>query len=222
MATERDGDRLIGLAFDRPLRSVTCLGAHPDDIEIGCAALLLRLAGESPETSFRFVVLTSDDRRAEEARQSAVDLLGERVEIALGGFEDGYLPYRQPGVVKDFLVGAVDPAGTDLVLAPRADDLHQDHRFVAELALQVFRRHLILGYEIPKYDGDLGPAQLYLPISSDEVEVKLTHLEQHFVSQHTKPWYARDVFSGLLALRGAESGGDGYAEAYQMAKARLG
>ncbi|MFZ0626834.1 MAG: PIG-L family deacetylase [Acidimicrobiia bacterium] len=213
---------MIGLAFDRAIRSVTCLGAHPDDIEIGCAALLVRLAGDNPEASFRFVVLTSDDRREEEARKSAVDLLGERVEVTLGGFEDGYLPYRHPGAVKDFLVDAVDPAGTDLVLAPRADDLHQDHRFVAELALQVFRRHLILGYEIPKYDGDLGPAQLYVPISSDEAEIKITHLEQHFVSQHTKPWYDRGVFLGAMALRGVESGGDGYAEAYQMTKARLG
>lgn len=206
---------MIGLQFDRPLRTIVCLGAHVDDIEIGAGGTIAHLSTDYPDASFEFVVATAPGVRADEALDSARALLGERVTVHLGDFDDGFVPYHDPSAVKRFFrsaCGAVDP---DLVIAPSTSDLHQDHRFVAETAHQLFRSQTILEYEILKYDGDLGRPSIYVPLSSSEAQEKFDHLAQHFASQHLKPWYNSEAFASLMRIRAIECHAPGgYAEAF--------
>ncbi len=206
---------MIGLTLDRPLDVVACLGAHADDIEIGAAATITRIADANPDCRFLFAIATSNDLRAAEAEASAAKLLGDRVSIEVGDFSDGSLPYEDAAGVKGFFRSAIEPANPDLVICPTTRDLHQDHRFVAELAHQIMRDQLILEYEVHKSDGDLARPGLYVPLSTAEAMAKLDHLDSHFSSQQVKPWYNREVFQSLLRLRGVECRApDGYAEAF--------
>lgn len=214
---------MITLRFGRPLSTVTCLGAHPDDIEIGAAGTLLELAAANPDARFRFLVLTGSAERQEEARESARALLADRVEVTFGGFDENVLPYARPAGVKALLHDMGHAAETDVVLAPHRGDLHQDHRFLAEVALQVFRDHPIFGYEVPKYDGDLASPSMYVSLAPEHADAKLDHLDEHFPSQHDKPWYRRQVFAALLHLRGVEARApSGSAEAFHVSKAVIG
>ncbi|MFO7299280.1 MAG: PIG-L family deacetylase [Actinomycetes bacterium] len=183
-------------------RHILCLGAHPDDIEIGAAGTLLRIADENADATFRFLVLTATGERAEEARRSAGDLLPGRVSIEVGGFRDGYLPYQDARAAKEWV--AANAGEADLVLTHTLDDRHQDHEFVARLAWQLFRGATILEYEIPKWEGDRPDANLYVPLDDRLAAAKVAHLESHFASQHGKPWYRREVFEAVMALRGVE------------------
>ena len=195
------------------------LGAHPDDIEIGAASTVMLFAQRYPEAAFHFVVLCGNEERQAEATRSATALLGDRVILHFGGFRDRFLPYQDPSAVKDFLLSSVVPQTADIVLAPHREDLHQDHRFVAELALQSFRDHPVLGYEILKYDGDLGRPNVFLPLTAEQVQAKIDHLERHFPSQQAKPWYDAEAFRSLMKLRGIEAGAPGgYAEAFYVSK----
>lgn len=207
---------MIGLRFERAPTSVVCLGAHPDDIEVGAAGLLASFAANNPDTRFLFAIATGDSLRREEAIESAKSLLGDRVSTEFGGLTDGMLPYSHPAETKAFIREAAEALGkTDLVLAPRRGDRHQDHRFVGDLAHQIFRSQMILEYEIVKLEGDLGPVGAYHPMTSAAVESKLDHLMSHFPSQHGKPWYDRDAFAALMRIRGVECvATDGYAEAF--------
>lgn len=207
---------MIGLRLERPPTSVVCLGAHPDDIEVGAAGLLASLAANNPNTRFLFAVATGDSLRQEEATASARSLLGDRVNIEFGGLEDGMLPYAHPVETKEFVRSAAAAMeGVDLVLAPRRIDRHQDHRFVAELAHQMFRNQMILEYEIAKLEGDLSPTGVYHPMTAAAAEAKITHLFTHFQSQHNKAWYDRETFTALLRIRGIEGlAAEGYAEAF--------
>lgn len=207
---------MIGLRLERAPTSVVCLGAHPDDIEVGAAGLLASLAATSPDTRFLFAIATGDSNRRKEAIESARGLLGDRVSIEFGGFGDGMLPYAHPVETKDFVrSAATQMADADLVLAPRRTDRHQDHRFVAELAHQVFRKQMILEYEIAKLEGDLSPTSIYHPMTSAEADAKLDHLSAHFESQQDKAWYDRETFLALLRIRGIEGlAAEGYAEAF--------
>ncbi len=146
---------------------------------------------------------------------SARTLLGDRVDIVFGGLSDGMLPYSQPVETKEFIRDAGSGVDADLVIAPHTGDRHQDHRFVGELSHQIFRSQMILEYEIPKLEGDLGTPTVYHPLTSDEAAAKVDHLTNHFESQHQKPWYHPEMFVGLMRIRGAEClAPDGYAEAY--------
>ena len=207
---------MIGLRFERAPSSVVCLGAHADDIEVGAAGLLTSIATANPDTRFLFAVATGGSVRQKEAIESARSLLGDRVSIEFGGLGDGMLPYAHPVETKDFVRSAATILdGADLVLAPRRTDRHQDHRFVAELAHQVFRKQMILEYEIVKLEGDLAPSGIYHPMTESAAEAKLSHLSTHFESQHDKAWYNRETFVGLLKIRGVEAlAPDGYAEAF--------
>ena len=213
---------MIGLRLDRDPGTILCLGAHPDDIEIGAAGLVRKLAETYPESRFHFAIFTSDDFRRKEAEESGSELLGDRVTVTLGSFTDRYLPYREPGAAKDFLIASTKDLEVDLVLSPHRADAHQDHSFVAALATQVFRDHLILSYELLKYDGDIGRPQLYVPLTEQEVAAKLDHLNRHFPSQHRHQWYTGSVFRSLMAVRGVEAGGGAtHAEAFFVNKARF-
>jgi LmbE family N-acetylglucosaminyl deacetylase len=199
---------MLGLSpsGDGPKR-VLAIGSHPDDIEIGCGGTLLTLTRRRPDVEVVWVVLTGDGDRADEARSSAAAFLraaaSSRVEVH--GFRDGFLPYVG-GEVKEVFeaLKAVEP---DLVFTHARDDLHQDHRLACELTWNTFRDHLVLEYEIPKYDGDLGRPNVFVPLDPALVDEKLRLLTESFASQRGKHWFDEQIFRGLLRLRGMEAGG---------------
>ena len=201
---------------------VLALAAHADDIEIGAAGLLLELAAARPGLELLWVVLSADEERAAEARSSAERLVGDTVklQIEMSTFRDRYFPH-QPELKEHFdeLGERVSP---DLVIAPRLEDRHQDHRVVAELAWQTFRNTLVLEYEIPKFEGDLGQPNLYVPLASSIAERKIEHLLGAFPSQTHRYWYNDETFRAVLRLRGIElHAASGYAEAFTARKVML-
>ena len=211
----------LSLARDpqRPLR-VLAIGAHADDIEIGCGGTILRLVTEHPGLAVDWLVLSGAGGRAEEAADSAAAFLegAGRTRVAVEGFRDGFFPYEGAAVKERFerLKAEVDP---DLVLTHRLEDRHQDHRLVAELTWNTFRDHLILEYEIPKYEGDLGRPNLYVPVTSEQGERKVELLRKCFPSQSGRSWFSDDTFWATLRLRGIECNAPGrYAEAFQARK----
>lgn len=213
---------MIGVQFHRELRGVTCIGAHPDDIEVGAAGLISSLADTNPDARFLFVVAAGDDRREDEAQASAHALLGDRVKVVFGHMADGMLPYAHLAEAKQFVRQAESMIDADLVIAPHIGDRHQDHRFVAELAHQVFRRQMILEYEIVKLEGDLLSPAIYHPMTADGAQAKLDHLARHFPSQQDKAWYHHETFAGLMRIRGVEClAPDGYAEAFHANRVSL-
>lgn len=213
---------MIGIKFPETLRGVLCVGSHPDDIEIGAGATLFGLAASFPDARFTFIVLTSDEVRSGEAEASAHRMLGDRVDLHVGAFRDGFLPYDEPGNVKDFLRSATAGGEFQVVFAPARNDLHQDHSFVGEIVPQLFRDHLILGYEILKHDGDLGRPQVYNAFDAALAAKKVDHLWEHFPSQRVKPWFDAETFKSLMAVRGVESGSSlPYAEAFYASKVLL-
>lgn len=211
--------RRLSLAGGIPLH-VLAIGAHPDDIEIGCGGTLLRLVAEGAVSAATWLVLSGEGGRVDEARNGAAAILAgvPRVDVRVERFRDGYFPARYEPI-KDVLedVASVDPG---LVLVPRRDDAHQDHRLLAELAGTVFRDHLILEYEIPKSDGDLGAANVYVDLPAAIVQRKVDVLMETFPSQRYRAWYTPDTFRGLMRLRGVEAhASDGFAEGFVSRKA---
>lgn len=206
---------MLSLDFDREPHTVVCLGAHPDDIEIGASGTLLKLASKSPDTKFHWVVFTSNPERKAEAMQSAKDLLGDRITLIVGEFEDGLLPYREPARVKEFLRSAIADLDVDLVFTHHRNDRHQDHRFLADISAQIFRHHTTLEYEILKSDGDVMQPNAYVMLSEQIASAKLDHLLDHFSSQHHKAWFNRETLAALMRIRAVECGApSGFAEAY--------
>jgi LmbE family N-acetylglucosaminyl deacetylase len=203
--------------------SVLFLGAHPDDLEIGCGGTALRLVAEKSDAHFYWVVLTSDEIRGKEARRAAEAVLASvpRATILVEHFRDSYLPHTGD-VVKDYfekLKAAVSP---DLILTHYGNDAHQDHRFVSELTRQTFRDHLILEYEVPKYDGDLGQPNAFIELTEEESREKCRILIENFNSQHERSWFSEELFLALMRLRGIEcNAASGYAEAFYLRKARV-
>lgn len=202
------------------VRSVLCLGAHADDIEIGCGATLLRLGREAPAACVTWVVFGADEERAREAETSARMFLGtgSRHSVRVHAFPDRFFPSRWESIkaVFDALRSESEP---DLVLTHRTDDGHQDHRVLAELTWNTWRDHWILEYEIPKYDGDLGRPNVYVPVPAADVERKISILSTAFPSQADKPWFRPETFRGLAAVRGLECrAAEGFAEAFHARK----
>jgi LmbE family N-acetylglucosaminyl deacetylase len=199
------GLQLAGAGL-RPLR-VLCLGAHCDDIEIGCGGTILTMARQHPRLAVEWIVLSGDDERAREAQRSADAFLSDVAErrLTVERFRDGYLPY-QGERLKDYFESLKRRDDPDLVFVPYRKDWHQDHRFIAELAWSTFRDHLILEYETPKYDPEPDAApNLLVPIDDDVAEAKVRHLLDAYPSQASRPWFARDVFLGALRLRGIQA-----------------
>ncbi len=198
---------------------VLCLGAHSDDIEIGCGGLLLTLA-RSRRLSVDWVVFSATGARAAEARRGASLFLEgvERRRLTLHRFRDGFFPYEGASIKTAFerLKRSVAP---DLVLTHCRDDRHQDHRVLSDLAWNTFRDHWILEYEIPKYDGDLGTPNLFVPVDEATGRRKVALLRQAFATQRSKDWFTDDTFLGLMRLRGMECRAPGgYAEAFYSRK----
>jgi LmbE family N-acetylglucosaminyl deacetylase len=215
--------RVLSLSAAEPLRRVLAIGCHADDIEIGCGGTLLTLARLNPGLEVDWLVLAAAAQRADEARASAAAFLADagtaRVEVH--DFRDGFLPYIGAEVKEVFedLKGRIDP---QVVLTHSGYDFHQDHRLASELTWNTFRDHLILEYEIPKVDGDLGRPNAFFPLSADVVEQKLELLELHFSSQVGKHWFERETFLGLMRLRGMEAvAPERFAEAFTCRKAVL-
>src|SRR5215203_1345732 len=203
-------------ARGRPLR-VLALGCHADDIELGCGGTLLRLIAEAwGALEVRWVVFSAGGERGAEELLEGV----ARFEVVLHEFRDGYLPYLGPPV-KDS-VEAMKDFAPDVVFTHQRDDLHQDHRLISELTWNAFRDHLILEYEIPKYDGDRGAPNVFVPLDEATCRRKVEVLTRHFGSQRSKRWFTEDLFMGLMRLRGMESGSpSGYAEAFYGRKVVL-
>lgn len=209
----------LGLPRRGPL-SLLCFGAHADDLEIGCAGTLLRLIAERRRVSVHWVVFSGDARRAREARRSAVRLLrgADSVTVDIEAFRDGYFPY-EGAAIKDRFEQVARRVVPDLVFTHRGDDAHQDHRTVSSLTWNTFRDTLILEYEIPKYDGDLGQPNVFVPLSPAIRRRKLRHLASAFPSQRRKRWYTDSTFEALMRLRGIEcAAADGYAEGFYVRK----
>lgn len=199
------------------------LGAHCDDIEIGCGATVLRLVEEHPTLRVHWVVLASNPVRAAEARRSA-DLFLHGVAdktVVIKEFRNGYFPYVG-AEIKDYFEQLKKSVQPDIIFSHYGQDLHQDHRVTSELTWNTFRDHMILEYEIPKYDGGMGSPNFFVPVTKFQCERKVDHLVQCFGSESNKHWFTRDTFMGLMRLRGVECAApDGHAEAYYVRKAVL-
>ncbi len=203
------------LGKQRRLR-LLCLGAHSDDIEIGCGGTVLRLLQEYPDMAVYWVVFGASGKRAEEAAVSAAAFLAaaRSPRIDVKGLRDGFLPYIG-GEVKDLFEELKAGVNPDLILTHYRNDLHQDHRLVCELTWNTYRDHLIWEYEVPKYDGDLGTPNIFVSLTETLCRQKTDHLMKHFRTQRSKRWFSRDVFMGLMRLRGIEAAGPTpYAEAF--------
>jgi len=200
--------------------TILCLGAHADDIEIGCGGTILRLAGQYPGYMFHWVVFSAPGVREDEARHAASLFVGP---TALRGpllkaFPDGFMPFvgAEVKAVFEELKQAVSP---DVIFTHNRRDAHQDHRLIAELTWNTFRDHLILEYEIPKYDGDLGQPSLFMPLAPEVYQKKVYYIMDAFQSQHSKRWFEEETFRALMLLRGMECNApSGYAEAFYCRK----
>ena len=214
---------MLSLPLTRPARPLRllCVGAHSDDIEIGCGGLILSLLRRSSAVDVTWVVFSGSTTRQAEAKRAA-DLFLKRAHhkrIILHSFRDGFFPY-DPGV-KD-AVEALKSVNPDVVLTHYRDDRHQDHRVLSDLAWNTFRDHLVLEYEIPKYDGDLGAPNFFVPLDRRAAERKIAHLAKAFGTQRGKHWFDDATFLGLMRLRGMECRApDGLAEAFYARKVVL-
>lgn len=203
--------------------TVLCLGAHSDDIEIGCGGTLLHLRKNFPQLSFHWVVFSAPGPRAQEAAKAAEHFTsGCEKRIVLKDYRDGFFPYGASEIKELFeeMKGQVNP---DLVFTHWQGDAHQDHRLLSDLTWNTFRNHLILEYEIPKYDGDMGRPNLFVPLEPSLYEKKIDYLLEAFGTQRAKRWFDRETFLGLMRIRGVEcNAASGYAEAFHCRKAVLG
>jgi len=204
---------------NRPLH-ILCLGAHSDDIEIGCGGAILRLIGDYPGCTFSWVVFSGIGVRKAEAERGAQSFVGKErlANMMLHDFSDGFMPYVGSEIkgVFEALKGRISP---DLVFTHQGRDAHQDHRLISELTWNTFRDHFILEYEIPKYDGDLGNPNVFVPLETDISKKKVGHIVETFQSQRTKRWFEESTFLSLMRLRGMEcNASSGFAEAFYCRK----
>jgi len=202
--------------------TVLCLGSHSDDIEIGCGGTILRLIDDYPEIRFYWVVFSANGVRKAEAQRAAESFAGDRIEkLLLKEFRDGFMPFIGSEAKATFeeLKQEVSP---DLIFTHQSKDAHQDHRLLSELTWNTFRNHLILEYEIPKYDGDMGRPSVFVPLTEEMRLAKVHHIMNSFTSQNSKNWFDESTFHGLMRLRGMECNApSGYAEAFYCRKVVL-
>jgi len=203
--------------------SVLFLGAHCDDIEIGCGGTARQIAAAWPEARFYWITFSSNAQREKETRLAAGEFLSgaEHADVRVESFRNGFFPYIGADIKAYFeaLKGEIDP---DIIFTHYREDLHQDHRVISDLTWNTFRNHLILEYEIPKFDGDIGVPNCFSPLTRDEFDFKVKVLLDCFESQHKRSWFTPDTFQSIARLRGIECNApQGLAEAFYMRKARL-
>ncbi|TGS65821.1 PIG-L family deacetylase [Mesorhizobium sp. M3A.F.Ca.ET.174.01.1.1] len=213
----------LGLARRGEDLSILCLGAHSDDIEIGAGGTILSLIASGTKLNVHWCVLSAGGQRSAEARASAEAFLqganSSNVEVA--DFEDSFFPAHSRSI-KHWLIDVRSRTAPDVVFTHARYDAHQDHREVNQLTWNVFRDHLVLEYEIPKWDGDLGQPNAYVPLAADVLERKIDLLHEHFGTQRSKDWFDRDTFVGLARLRGMECRApEHFAEAFTLRKAKI-
>src|SRR5690349_16958637 len=199
---------------------ILCLGSHSDDIEIGCGGTILRLLAEGQEVDVTWIVLASNADREREARNSASKFLdrADKKNVVVKTFRDGFFPF-EGAQIKNYFEQDLKPISPHLIFTHSRKDAHQDHRLVAELTWNTFRNHLILEYEIPKYDGDMGQPNFFVPLDREMCENKVDYLMEAFGTQRSKAWFAKETFFGLMRLRGMECVvPSGYAEAFYCRK----
>jgi LmbE family N-acetylglucosaminyl deacetylase len=206
------------------LRRILCLGAHSDDIEIGAGGTLLKLLEGRSDLEIWWVVFSAAGMRADEAPDSAKAFLSgiKNRQIRVGSFRESYFPAEWPRIKEWFeeIKSMFDP---EVVFTHYRDDRHQDHRVLSDLTWNTFRNHLILEYEILKYDGDLGRPNLFIPLTEELANRKVDLLMKHFPSQSTKHWFTRDTFEAMHRIRGVECASKtGRAEAFYCRKLVIG
>jgi LmbE family N-acetylglucosaminyl deacetylase len=208
---------LLGRVGGAP--TILCLGSHSDDIEIGCGGTILRLSQRYPNCKFQWVVFSAAGIRKTEAQRAAELFLGDNIGPGpmLQSFDDGFMPFAGAEVKKVFeQLKTISP---DLILTHNRRDAHQDHRLIAELTWNTFRDHLILEYEIPKYDGDMGQPNVFIPLEAEQYQKKIRFIMDAFQSQRAKRWFREETFLALMRLRGMECNApSGYAEAFYSRK----
>ncbi|MEM7068643.1 MAG: PIG-L deacetylase family protein [Pseudomonadota bacterium] len=214
---------MIHANFDHA-HKILCLGAHSDDIEIGCGGTILKLLNANPDISIHWVVFSAIGERKDEALTAANSFLKNAGanKIELHNFPDTRFPYSEANEIKECFSKLASNVNPDLVFTHRKDDAHQDHRLIADLTWQHFRNHLIFEYEIPKYEGDLGQPNLFVSIDETWVKEKIDILMNAFISQQDKYWFTPDNFEALMRIRGLECHSEsGFAEAFYCSKMRL-
>lgn len=202
---------------------ILCIGAHSDDLEIGCGGTLLELATRYPRANVRWAVMSGAETREKEAVDSARAMLRgfRKSEISVAKFRDGFLP-QSYGAVKEYFESLKRGDYPDLIFTHTLQDRHQDHRLLAELTWNTWRNAAILEYEIPKYEGDLGAPNVFVPIAKANARRKVQHLMKHFKTQRSRGWFTPDLFNGHLRLRGIEcASASGFAEAFHGRKVCL-
>jgi LmbE family N-acetylglucosaminyl deacetylase len=210
----------IAQPADRPLR-LLCIGAHCDDIEIGAGGTILRLLATHPGTEVCWIVCASSSERRAEAESAVRAFCADAgsVSITIADLPENVLP-QHTTAVRELLDRHARPFRPDVVICPHRDDLHQDHRLLAEMALQFFRDHPILEYEIVKYDGDLHSPNVYVELDTAVAQRKVDLIFEHFPTQHSRTWFDREAFFGLMRLRGVECNAR-YAEGFHAHKVVL-
>jgi LmbE family N-acetylglucosaminyl deacetylase len=198
---------------------ILCLGAHCDDIEIGCGGTLLKLLEANPGAHVDWIVFSSSDVREAEARAGAARFLAgaASANVVVESFRERYFPYVPE--IKEYFDDLGATLRPDIVFTHFREDLHQDHVLLAELALNTFRDHLILEYEIPKWDGDLGRPGVFVPLDKSQVDAKVDAIWDAYESQQAKHWFTKETFLALMRVRGIEcKAPSGYAEAFHCRK----
>jgi LmbE family N-acetylglucosaminyl deacetylase len=198
-----------------------CLGAHSDDIEIGCGATVLELTVSRP-VDVTWVVFSGNAEREREARKGAKLFLSRaaRAEVIVRSFRDGFFPFIGAEIKEYF--ETLSGSAPDLIFTHYRNDRHQDHRLISDLTWNTFRNHFVLEYEIPKYDGDLGAPDLFVPVSAANAARKVRHLQSAFATQRDRHWFADETFMGMMRVRGLECRApQHYAEAFYSRKATL-
>jgi LmbE family N-acetylglucosaminyl deacetylase len=203
---------------------ILCLGAHADDIEIGCGGTVLKWLAAYPDLEVYWVVFSANAERSCEAQRSVSLFLKTATQktVLIRNFRDGFFPYSGTEI-KEYFEELKQEIVPDLIFTHYREDRHQDHRIISDLTWNTYRNHLILEYEIPKYDGDLGLPNCYVSLDGSICREKIQFLRSAFSSQKEKPWFDEEVFLGLMRLRGVEAGGlSQYAEAFYTRKIVLG
>jgi len=196
---------MVGLQLEK-VRTILCLGSHSDDIEIGCGGTIIKLLAENSSVDVFWVVFSATDERAGEANRSAQLFLekAHNKTIIVKKFRETFFPYCATEI-KEFFKKLQNEISPDLIFTHRREDLHQDHRLVSELTWNTFRDHLIMEYEIPKYEGDLGRPNIFTKLSRQTCQQKVATIFNTFLTQRTKKWFSEDTFWALLRIRGVES-----------------